>query len=88
MAKLLSFVTRNEDWLLILCLRLAVLFHRGRADLTLPHLRIRGRAQGWVVEIDADWNAANTLTQANLEAEQAAWESAPFSLRIKQLRVE
>jgi len=80
------FVRRNEDWLLILCLRLAVLFHRGRADLTLPHLRIRGRAQGWVVEIDADWSAANALTQANLEAEQAGWESAPLSLRIKHLR--
>lgn len=86
MAKLLSYVSRNEDWLLILCLRLAVLFHRGRADLVLPHLRIRGRAQGWVVEIDAEWSAANTLTQANLEAEQAGWESTPFSLRIKHLR--
>jgi len=39
-----------------------------------------------VVEIDADWSAANALTQANLEAEQAGWESAPLSLRIKHLR--
>jgi exopolyphosphatase/guanosine-5'-triphosphate,3'-diphosphate pyrophosphatase len=86
LAKLLPLVRRPADWLLILCLRLSVLFHRGRADLALPHLRIAARPQGWVLELDAEWCAANALTQANLEAEQAAWEGGPFPIRIKHLR--
>lgn len=86
--KLFPLVRRASDWLLILCLRLAVLFHRGRTDLELPHLRIRPRPLGWSVELDAAWCAGNALTQANLEAEQAGWESGPFPLRIKRLRFE
>jgi exopolyphosphatase/guanosine-5'-triphosphate,3'-diphosphate pyrophosphatase len=86
LGKVVPYVARKEDWLLILCLRLAILFLRGRSDLVLPHLRIRERAQGWVVEIDPDWITTNTLTLANLEAEQAVWESSPFSIRIKHLK--
>lgn len=86
LGKVVPYVARKEDWLLILCLRLAILFLRGRTDLVLPHLRIKERAQGWAVEIDPDWIVTNTLTLANLEAEQAVWESCPFSLRIKHLK--
>jgi exopolyphosphatase/guanosine-5'-triphosphate,3'-diphosphate pyrophosphatase len=88
LAKLFPLTRRAADWLLILCLRLAVLFHRGRADLEMPHLRIRPRPHGWGLELDAAWCAANTLTQANLETEQAGWETGPFPLRIKRLRME
>ena len=86
--KLVPLVRRPSDWLLILCLRLAVLFHRGRADLAMPHLSIRPRPQGWTLELDSEWCAANALTQANLEAEQAVWEGGPFPIRIKQLRLD
>lgn len=85
-AKLFPLVRRSGDWLLILCLRLSVLFHRGRVDLALPHLRIRARPEGWIVELDAEWCAANALTQANLESEQAGWVGSPHPLRIKRLR--
>jgi exopolyphosphatase/guanosine-5'-triphosphate,3'-diphosphate pyrophosphatase len=88
LGKLFPLVRRASDWLLILCLRLAVLLHRGRSDLALPHLRIRQRPQGWGLEVDAAWCAANALTQANLEAEQAGWETGPFPLRIKRLRLD
>ena len=86
LAKVVPLVKRSQDWLMILCLRLAVLFHRGRSSLQLPHLRLRTRPQGWQLELEADWCAANALTQANLEAEEEGWGSAPFPLRIKQLR--
>ena len=88
LGKLFPLVRRASDWLLILCLRLAVLLHRGRSDLALPHLRIRQRPQGWGLEVDAAWCAANALTQANLEAEQTGWDSGPFPLRIKRLRLD
>lgn len=88
LAKLFPLVKRDSDWLLILCLRLAVLLHRGRADLDLPHLSIRARPDGWGVELDAAWCEANALTEANLEAEQAGWEPGPRALRIKRVRFE
>ncbi|MDE3011486.1 MAG: exopolyphosphatase [Pseudomonadota bacterium] len=88
MPKVFPLVKRDSDWLLILCLRLAVLFHRGRADLTLPHLCIRARPEGWSVELDAAWCQANALTQANLESEQDGWSGGPKVLRIKRLRFE
>ncbi len=87
-AKLLPAVRRTADWLLILCLRLAVLFHRGRSDLDLAHVRVRARPGEWLLEIDGDWCAANALTQANLEAEQQGWAAGPFPLRIKHPRGE
>ena len=86
LGKLSGLVRQPADWLLILCLRLAALLHRGRAGLDLPHLRIRAREQAWVLELDADWCAANTLSQANLEAEQQGWASGPFGFRIKKIR--
>lgn len=73
-------------WLAVLCLRLAVLFHRGRTGIDLPHLRLCRSGQHWRLEVDAAWLEANALTHANLQAEVEEWQAGPVQLVIQPVR--
>jgi exopolyphosphatase/guanosine-5'-triphosphate,3'-diphosphate pyrophosphatase len=58
-----------------LCLRLAVIFHRGRRSMRLPALRLARRGRSLRLEIDGEWLARNTLVAFALEAERGEWDS-------------
>ena len=67
---------------LALCLRLAVIFHRGRRTLRLPKLSVSRRGKGFGLEIEGKWLAEHTLVALALEAEREQWNSAgtPFEV--------
>ncbi|HXF79795.1 MAG TPA: exopolyphosphatase [Usitatibacter sp.] len=60
---------------LALCLRLAVIFHRGRRGLKLPKLTLARVDGGFTLSIDSKWLDDNGLVAAALEAEREQWES-------------
>ncbi len=82
LAKMAGRVTGREGWLMVLCLRLAVLFHRDRSDIPLPRLRLRVRPRGFVLTLSGAWLARNALTQANLEAEINHWQALGLSFAV------
>ena len=67
------------EWLLVLCLRLAVILQRRRDGRSTP-ITLRpapGRAQrGWSIEIPASWGAEHPLTDQSLAAETDLWRDS------------
>lgn len=82
LTKMASRVTGREGWLMVLCLRLAVLFHRDRSDIPVPRLRLEVRPRGFVLAVSGAWLSRNALTQANLEAEMRQWQALGLSFRV------
>jgi exopolyphosphatase/guanosine-5'-triphosphate,3'-diphosphate pyrophosphatase len=82
--RVLAVTQEARDWLLIFCLRLAVLLHRARDDAPLPNLSVKADAQGYVITVDADWLRTSPLTAAALDDERHQWEMLGMSLRIRQ----
>ena len=69
----------------VLALRLAVLFHRRRADVILPALQAKYHGAKFRLGIDADWLARNPLTATALRSEIREWEKIGFELKIAAL---
>lgn len=70
---------RVEGWLLLLCLRLAVILQRRRDGRSTP-IRIRphsaGPAGGWIIELPEHWAEQHPLTNQSLQNEVAEWRSS------------
>lgn len=64
----------DSAWDLIFCLRLAVLLHRTRDDRAIPAWRASRGANGYVIEVPADWLAANPWTAAAFGEEASVWK--------------
>ena len=71
--KLSAVPAVDSAWQLIFCLRLAVLLHRTRDDRALPVWSVKLLANGFELELPADWLAANPWTAAALGEEAAVW---------------
>ena len=71
--KLSAVPAVDSAWQLIFCLRLAVLLHRTRDDRALPAWSVKLLANGFELELPADWLAANPWTAAALGEEAAVW---------------
>jgi exopolyphosphatase/guanosine-5'-triphosphate,3'-diphosphate pyrophosphatase len=86
LTKVAERITGREGWLMVLCLRLAVLIHRDRSDIAAPRLRLTLQQHGFTLEIGAAWLAKNTLTQANLETEMRHWQALGLSFRVRGVK--
>jgi exopolyphosphatase/guanosine-5'-triphosphate,3'-diphosphate pyrophosphatase len=75
----------DVNWLLILSLRLAVLFHRSRSDQGRPPYRIAMGDKGVSLELPAEWLAANPLTAAAFTDESLAWHRVGLEFRLKRI---
>jgi len=75
----------DVNWLLILSLRLAVLFHRSRSDQGRPPYRIAMGDKGVSLELPAEWLAANPLTAAAFADESQAWHRVGLDFRLKRI---
>jgi len=64
----------DSAWDLIFCLRLAVLLHRTRDDRAIPAWRVSRGENGYVIEVPADWLAANPWTAAAFGEEASVWK--------------
>jgi exopolyphosphatase/guanosine-5'-triphosphate,3'-diphosphate pyrophosphatase len=71
-----------EDYVLAMSLRLAVLFHRSRRDITLPVLHGYFSGTRFHLTIDAEWLSRNQLTEAALQEEVRQWKTMDMNLQI------
>ena len=67
---------------LVLLLRLAVLLNRTRSPVELPHVALSPGHDLLELRFPRDWLAANPLTEADLEQEQAWLKARGFDLRV------
>ena len=74
LAKLAESIDEPNEWLAVLCLRIAALVHRSRSDLEgdCP-LTLERKGGGYVLTTDAAWLADHPLTEFNLRQEASDW---------------
>jgi len=72
--KLTGLPASDSAWMLIFCLRLAVLLHRTRDDRVLPAWSVKLLGSGFQLELPAEWLADNPWTTAALGEEAAVWK--------------
>ena len=83
--KLMAYAKNRVTWHLILCLRLAALFHRSRDESVLPDFGLSGGAGAYQLTIPVGWLQGNPLTAAALAEEAAAWQRVGSGLQLMSL---
>ncbi|HJV26594.1 MAG TPA: exopolyphosphatase [Aromatoleum sp.] len=73
----------SADWLLIACLRLAVIVHRARDGRGIPPLQLLRDGRNFIVAAQDSWLRQLPLTAAALEEEQRHWHSVGRSLVLR-----
>jgi exopolyphosphatase/guanosine-5'-triphosphate,3'-diphosphate pyrophosphatase len=73
----------SADWLLIACLRLAVVIHRARDKRGIPPITLRHEGRGFSVNTTAGWLQKRPLTAASLEEEQRQWTALGRGLYVR-----
>ncbi|MBU6489048.1 MAG: exopolyphosphatase [Burkholderiales bacterium] len=74
--------TREVEWPLLFCLRLAALLCRRRTDVGLPGIRLAKSHGGYEVRLPNEWVAGNPLTDYSLTQEAAEWEKVGIRYRV------
>ena len=82
LGKLTSLIGDPNEWLAVLCLRLAVLVHRSRIEIDVSRLSLRRSGRGFALQTDPDWLAGHPLIEFNLRQEAVDWTRVgiPFEL--------
>lgn len=76
LTKMRPLLADADDWLRVLCLRLAVILHRRRDGVLPPSIRLRVKHTGARIELPAGWAAAHALTDHSLQQECVEWAKA------------
>ncbi len=80
----LSGIDENSvDWILIACLRLAVVLHRARDERGLPPLSLQREGRGFSLNAPPGWLQKLPLTAAALDEEQRQWKALGRALFIR-----
>jgi exopolyphosphatase/guanosine-5'-triphosphate,3'-diphosphate pyrophosphatase len=74
--------TREVEWPLLFCLRLAALLCRRRADVGLPGITVAQANGGYEVRLPNEWVTKNPLTDYSLIQEAAEWEKVGIPYRV------
>ncbi|MGA8865263.1 MAG: Ppx/GppA phosphatase family protein [Gallionella sp.] len=80
--RLQGMLNNEEDRVLAMSLRLAVLFYRNRSDIVLPELHARFSGTKFYLSIDSGWLSQSPLTETALQDEVKQWKSLGVSLQI------
>jgi len=75
----------ETDWTMVLALRLAALFLRGRSDITVPVTGASASSRKFRLNLERDWLVRNPLTVTALREEIEEWQAFGFDLNIKPL---
>ncbi|GAB1460978.1 hypothetical protein MASR2M50_27530 [Thauera sp.] len=75
----------SVDWLLIACMRLAVVIHRARDARGLPPVTLRREGRGFSLTAAPGWLQKLPLTAAALDEEQRQWQGLGRALYIRAL---
>lgn len=81
--KLGALPVTDSAWLLVFCLRLAVLLHRTRDDRLLPAWRVKLSGTGFLLELPPEWLAENPWTAAALVEEATVWRQIGREYQVK-----
>ncbi|WP_374193456.1 Ppx/GppA phosphatase family protein [Trinickia mobilis] len=74
--------SRDVEWRLLFCLRLAALLCRRRTDVGLPGILVAQANGGYEVRVPNEWVANNPLTDYSLIQEAAEWEKVGIPYRV------
>jgi exopolyphosphatase/guanosine-5'-triphosphate,3'-diphosphate pyrophosphatase len=80
-----SIDSGSVDWLLIACMRLAVVIHRARDARGLPPVTMQREGRGFTVTAAPGWLQKLPLTAAALEEERRQWQGLGRALYIRAL---
>jgi exopolyphosphatase/guanosine-5'-triphosphate,3'-diphosphate pyrophosphatase len=79
----LQMPTLSDDQsLLVMIFRVAVLFHRNRLDITPPELNLEWHKAGFGLDVEPGWLAKNPLTDAELASEVSYWKDINITLSL------
>ena len=82
LSKVQSWVKQREQWLAILCLRLAVLLCRRRMDVPNIPLTVSVKNTSIVVKVDKGWLNEHPLTDFSLHGEEEEWAKVNFTFEL------
>lgn len=82
LTKLSGAIDEPNEWLAVLCLRIAALVHRRRTQLDVSRLSLERKAGGYTLHCDAAWLAEHPLTEFNLRQEAAEWARLGIALDL------
>ena len=85
LSKVQSWVKQREQWLAILCLRLAVLLCRRRMDMPTVPLSVSVKNTSIVVKVDKKWLGNHPLTDFSLHGEEEEWSKVNFNFELIQV---
>lgn len=86
LAKCAARISNREGWKMVLSLRLAVLFNRGRSTLK-PALKMTlgEQGDGYRLQLSARWLAQHSLAAANLAREAEQWSEQGMPLVVQAM---
>ncbi len=82
LSKAQSLVKTRDQWLAILCLRMAVLLSRRREDITKLPVSISVKGTSIVARVDKKWLSTHPLTDFSLHGEEAEWGKVGFDFEL------
>jgi len=84
LTKMNPVIEAIDEWSMVLCLRLAVIFHRRRDGQVPPWMRLKLKGANARIDLPAEWLAEHPLTDQSLRSEVAEWSKAgAFDLSIQ-----
>lgn len=83
--KMKGQISSSLDLAMVIALRLAVLFHRSRSDVAIPHVEAHCNAHRFHLVLDVRWLARSPLTAAALREETREWRKLGVALDIPAL---
>jgi len=78
-----NYHQKNDFEIISICLRLAVIFHRGHNDPIIPHLSFTCTDEEYVLNFSDDWLKENPLLHADLKQEKRYLEEADIVIKYK-----
>lgn len=81
--KLRDVLKSNEDHVLVMSLRLAVLLYRRRRDSSIPDLQCHFSGTKFYLSLPSDWLKQNPLTETALLEEVKQWKTLGISMQVK-----
>ena len=82
LGKAQSLIRNRDQWMAILCLRLAVLLCRRREDVLEIPLTVSVKGSSIVATIDRKWVSNHPLTDFSLLAEETEWNKVGFDFKL------
>ena len=80
--KLKDLIEAEEDWRLVVCLRLAALLYRSRNDAPLPAIHLVADRKSYALQVPKAWLEGNPLTEYDLRQEVEEWRRVGKTLEL------